>query len=204
MHYDLTVDSLVGCLILDIRIWSNRVLWRRCQVARLLHYLGFCLRFRFLIVSRVGPIRQSLCDRFWQIVTHVGEYSFRTERSCCCWLAQLLPKVSVFVLCQVLPQLFPFSKCDRILSMYNYMAIQWVIINKYVYCILDVSARCSIVLCHSLDSVFVGDNVHYRHTWDFTNTSFKVFIAGCNNVTAMLLDTIDDTVICVGAFMGAF
>lgn len=64
----------------------------------------------------------------------------------------------------------------------------------------------SISLAHSLDCVFMRRNVKDGDSWDFTDPSFQVFIAGSNDIASVLnnnlcylFDSVDDAVISVGA-----
>lgn len=56
-------------------------------------------------------------------------------------------------------------------------------------------------LRHSLDGVFSGVNIHDWNTRDFTDSSLKVFITRGNDVTTMLLASLDETVISIGTLV---
>lgn len=61
----------------------------------------------------------------------------------------------------------------------------------------------SVSLSHSLDCVLVRGDVHYWNSRNFPNPSLQILVASCDNVAAVLLDSLDYAVVCIGSFMVA-
>lgn len=61
----------------------------------------------------------------------------------------------------------------------------------------------SVSLSHSFDCVFVGSDVHYWNSRDFSNPSLEILITSGHNVAAVLFNPLDYAVVGIGSFMVA-
>lgn len=66
---------------------------------------------------------------------------------------------------------------------------------------MDLSFGCSVCFGHSLDRVLMLRYGHDRNTDDFSNPLSQVFIARGHNVTLMLSDSLNDTIVSVRALV---
>jgi hypothetical protein len=48
------------------------------------------------------------------------------------------------------------------------------------------------------------DNIHDGHSWYLPDPPLEIFIAGSDDVAPVLFDSVDNTVISIGAFVIAF
>lgn len=64
-------------------------------------------------------------------------------------------------------------------------------------------SQSTIRLGHALHSILARNNTHNRHTRNLAHPLLQLAITRCHNVAPVLGDALDETVVGVGAFVGA-